>query len=103
MQVLLKPVCILALGWVAVFGGIMRLVLPIIPGALLVFIGALILSSECAWIREMLKRLRIRFPVVDRAFKHFSVRYVNWCHRFRLDAVDPEARSSTNATLHTDG
>jgi hypothetical protein len=24
-----------------------------------IFIGALFLSSECAWIREMLKRLRI--------------------------------------------
>ena len=48
-----------------------------------------LLSSECAWIRKILKRLAIRVPVVGRAFKYVSVGYVDWCRRFRFDAADP--------------
>lgn len=102
MQILLKRVAVLTLGCLTVFGGIVGLVLPIIPGILLLFIGALVLSSECAWIREMLKRLRIRFPVVDGAFEHVSVRYADWWHRFRFDTADPEVRSRTKSTLRGD-
>lgn len=88
MQVLLERIAILAVGWVTVLDGIMscfsRLFLE--PCSY----SSALLSSECACIREMLERLRIRIPVVHRAFKYVSVRYVDWCRRFRFDAADPK-------------
>jgi uncharacterized membrane protein YbaN (DUF454 family) len=42
VQILLERVAILALGWVAVLGGIMGLVLPIVPGTMLLSIDALV-------------------------------------------------------------
>jgi len=42
MQILLERVAILPLEWVAVLGGIMGLLLPIIPGTMRLFIGTLV-------------------------------------------------------------
>jgi Kef-type K+ transport system membrane component KefB len=73
MQMLLNRVAFLVFGWVTVLAGIIALFIPIIPGTLFLLIGAIILSSEYIFVRKVLERLRMRFPVFDRAFKNAFV------------------------------
>ena len=79
----LKRVATLALGWVLVLGGIVALFLPVAPGGFLIVVGALMLSSQYAWLRRALEKCRVRFPVLERAFRRFSAWGESWQSRFR--------------------
>ncbi|HYD32189.1 MAG TPA: PGPGW domain-containing protein [Azospirillaceae bacterium] len=53
---------ILIAGWGFLALGIPGLVLPILQGWLFIIIGLLLLSREYHWARQLLERLRRRFP-----------------------------------------
>src|SRR5580704_3814297 len=68
----LQRVSVIALGWVLILLGIAGLVLPVVPGAVLIVVGALMVNPQLAGLRRMLEKCRVRFPVVAPAFKRFS-------------------------------
>ena len=68
----LLRIAVVALGWILILGGIVGLFVPIIPGAVLVVLGALMVNPQSAWLRRMLEKCRVRFPVLAPAFRRFS-------------------------------
>jgi uncharacterized membrane protein YbaN (DUF454 family) len=67
----LQRVVVIALGWVFICLGIVGLVLPVVPGSVLIVVGALMVNPQ--WpLRRTLEKCRVRFPVLAPAFKCFS-------------------------------
>lgn len=67
-----RRIAVIALGWVLILLGIAGLVLPIMPGPVLIVVGALMVNPQWAWLRRMLDKCRVRFPVLAPAFRRFS-------------------------------
>ena|ERR1700733_12043898 len=67
-----RRIGVVALGWVLILGGIVGLLVPIIPGAFLIVVGALMVNPQCAWLRSMLEKRRVRFPALASAFRRVS-------------------------------
>ena len=67
----LQRVAVIALGWFFICLGIVGLVLPVVPGAVLIVVGALMVNPQLAWLRRMLEKCRVRFPVLAPAFRRF--------------------------------
>ena len=63
----LVRMAILVTGWAFVALGILGLFLPILQGILFLAIGGMLLSMESPWAQRVMERLRIRYPVLDRA------------------------------------
>jgi uncharacterized protein len=68
----LERVALVALGWVFICLGIAGLVLPVVPGAVLIVVGALMVNPQWEWLRRMLENFRVRFPVLAPVFRRFS-------------------------------
>jgi len=68
----LQRVAVVALGWVLILLGIVGLVLPVVPGAVLMVVGVLMVNPQCVWLRRMLEKCQARFRVGAPAFRHFS-------------------------------
>jgi len=63
---------VVALGWALIFLGIVGLVLPVVPGTVLMVFGVLMVNPQCMWLRRMLEKCQVRFPVVAPAFRYCS-------------------------------
>ena len=72
LQNALRRIAVVALGWILILGGIAGLFVPIIPGAFLIVVGGLMVNPQCAWLRRVLEKCRMRFPVLAAAFRRFS-------------------------------
>lgn len=70
------------LGWVLVLGGIAGLLLPVVPGAVLLSAGVAVLSSQSAWLRRALEKYRVPFPVGKRVWGHYRGWVRMWRSRF---------------------
>ena len=68
----LPRIAVVAVGWILILGGIVGFFVPIIPGAVLIVVGALMVNPQWAWLRRMLETCRVRFPVLAPAFSRFS-------------------------------
>jgi hypothetical protein len=66
-QTLPQRVAIIALSWILILGGIVGLFIPVLPGGVLIFAGAIMLSPHSTLLRRMLKTCRMRFPLLERA------------------------------------
>ena len=77
----LPRIATVALGWILPLGGIAGLFLPIVPGGLLIVVGALMLRPHCAWLRRALENCQVRFPALERAFRRLSARGESWQRR----------------------
>jgi uncharacterized membrane protein YbaN (DUF454 family) len=67
-----QRVALIALGWILICLGIVGLILPVVPGAVLIVVGVLMANPQCMWLRRMLEKCRVRFPVLAPAFRRFS-------------------------------
>jgi uncharacterized membrane protein YbaN (DUF454 family) len=67
----LGRIIVVVLGWILILGAIVGLFVPIIPGTVLIVVGALMVNPQWAWLRRMLEKCRVRFPVVAPAFRRF--------------------------------
>jgi uncharacterized membrane protein YbaN (DUF454 family) len=88
----LQRVAVIALGWVFICSGILGLVLPVVPGALLIVVGALMVNPQWAWLRGMLEKYRVRFPVLAPAFKRLSAWSESSQSLFRKNPSDSGAQ-----------
>jgi hypothetical protein len=68
----LRRIAVIVLGWVLILLGIVGLVLPVVPGAVLIVVGALMVNPQLAGSRRMLEKCRVRFPVLAPVFIRFS-------------------------------
>jgi uncharacterized protein len=62
-----KRVLVLVAGWSFILLGIAGLLLPFLQGLLFILVGLIILSSQYAWARLLLRKLRQRFPRIGGA------------------------------------
>ena len=72
---MMKRLALIAAGWVLLMLGAVGLVLPILPGVLLLIVGLSILSVEYAWARRWMVSLRRRFPATDKKLQGFLGRH----------------------------
>jgi len=84
----LQRIAVVALGWILMIGGIVGLFLPFVPGAFLIVAGALMLKPQRGWLRRALETCRVRFPVLERAFKRFPTWGKRWQSRLSNNPGD---------------
>jgi uncharacterized protein len=78
MKAQIKRAGILVAGWLFIVLGVIGLFLPIMQGALFIFIGLLILSSEYVWAHNLLQKLRARFPRIARLVDRAELKVRGW-------------------------
>ena len=74
---------ILTFGWAFIVLGILGLFLPILQGILFLAIGGMLLSMESPTAKRLMDRLRVRYPVLDRAAVGAQKRTANMVARIR--------------------
>lgn len=77
-----KRILILIAGWSFVLVGIVGLILPFLQGVLFILVGLIILSSQYAWARRLLEKLRERFPKIGRTADAAAAKATTWMNRF---------------------
>jgi Putative transmembrane protein (PGPGW) len=83
----MKPrrAALFALGWTLVLGGIVGLLLPVVPGAVLLSAGVAVLSSQSVWLGRALEKCRVQFPVGKHVAGHYPGWVRMWRSRFRCN------------------
>jgi PleD family two-component response regulator len=89
----LQRVAVIPLGWVLILLGIVGLVLPVVPGAVLIGIGVLMVNPQCVWLRRMLEKCKVRFPVLASAFRRFSAWSESSQNLFKKNSSDSGTQS----------
>jgi drug/metabolite transporter (DMT)-like permease len=69
---------VVILGGIFMLAGAAGLLLPIEPGAFLIFVGALLLGCRCTWLRRLREKCRARFPALERAAQWLSAKSGSW-------------------------
>jgi len=87
MQPRAKRIVVLIVGWSFILLGIVGLVLPFLQGVLFILIGLFILSSQYAWARLLLSKLRKRFPGIVRAAHIAAAKAAEWLKRIFRTAI----------------
>jgi hypothetical protein len=83
---------VVILGWIFMLAGAAGLLLPIVPGAFLIFVGALMLGCRCTWLRQLREKCRARFPALERAVQWLSAKSGSWQNRFTNNPGNSESR-----------
>src|SRR5262249_61686224 len=63
----IKTVIVLAAGWLCIVAGAAGLVLPFVPGIVLLVAGLMILAHHYQWARRLLENARRKYPNLWRA------------------------------------
>jgi uncharacterized membrane protein YbaN (DUF454 family) len=86
MKAQIKRAAWIVTGWLFLVAGVIGVFLPIMQGALFIFIGLLFLSSEYVWAHKLLQNLRNRFPRISRLLDRAELKAREW---FRHSAPKP--------------
>jgi len=62
----MKKLILHTTGWLCIVAGALGLVLPLIPGTVLLITGVMLLSQHYSWARKVLTRARRIFPSLRR-------------------------------------
>jgi CheY-like chemotaxis protein len=81
------------LGIILTVGGVIGLVLPILPGVLLLVAGAGLLSRECPALHRAIEEFQARFPVVRRYVAGVLTAYATW--RNHVVGTDRDSATAT--------
>lgn len=65
----MKEVTFIALGFLIILAGIAGLVLPVVPGAVILVAGILFLAPYFRWAQLLVQVLRQRFPRLKRVLR----------------------------------
>jgi hypothetical protein len=93
-QKLPQRVAIIALSWIFILGGIVGLFIPVLPGGVLIFAGALMLSPHNTLLRRILEKCRLRFPLLERASRPLATWIESWQSRSQNNPDDSISQSS---------
>jgi uncharacterized membrane protein YbaN (DUF454 family) len=84
-----KKILLQIVGWTFILVGIVGLFLPFLQGILFILVGLVILSSQYAWARLLLKKVRRRYPKVGRLADQAAAKAATWLKRlFRQRDTD---------------
>ena len=72
---MVKRVAFNAAGWALLLLGLIGLVLPVLPGVLLLIVGLAFLSLEYQWADRLMGRLRRHFPIAEKKLELFLARH----------------------------
>lgn len=75
-----KRVPVLLAGWGFLAFGAVGMILPVLHGTVFVLIGLIILSSQYAWARLLVVKLRKRFPKLGRTADAATAKVKSWLH-----------------------
>lgn len=64
MRKRIKETVKLILGWIFVVLGVIGLFLPVLQGILFLMIGLVLLSGKCRWVKQILKKLKDKYPKI---------------------------------------
>jgi uncharacterized membrane protein YbaN (DUF454 family) len=81
MNVRVKRILLLVVGWIFIVLGVLGLFLPILQGVLFLLIGLFILSSEYVWAHQLLRKLREKFPGISRRADEAAAKAAAWMRR----------------------
>jgi len=81
MNVHVKRVLVLFVGWGFILLGIVGLFLPVLQGVLFLLVGLIILSSEYVWAHHLITRLRQRFPKLGSIADQAAGKAASWLQR----------------------
>ena len=81
MKSRVKRILVLIVGWGFILLGIVGLVLPFLQGVLFIAVGLVILSSQYAPARLLLRKLRARFPRVGHIVDGARAQAAKWMKR----------------------
>jgi hypothetical protein len=70
----MKTIVLLAIGWLCILVGAAGLVLPFVPGTVLLLTGVILLSQHYHWARRLLALARVRFPNAWRSINNYSAK-----------------------------
>jgi uncharacterized protein len=87
-----KRIFVLIAGWSFLLLGIVGLILPFLQGVLFILVGLIILSSQYAWARRLLVKLRERFPKTSRVSHEVAANATVWLKRISPDAMSIDDR-----------
>jgi len=76
-----KRVLVFVAGWSFILFGIVGVILPVMHGTVFIILGLVILSSEYAWARLLLSKLRRRFPKIGRVVDAAAAKAATWLKR----------------------
>jgi uncharacterized protein len=76
-----KRIVVQIAGWSFILLGIVGLVLPVLQGVLFILVGVIILSSQYAWARVLLAKLRKRFPKAGCLADEAAAKATTWLKR----------------------
>jgi CheY-like chemotaxis protein len=91
-QNLLPRIAVVGLGWILILGGIVGFFVPIIPGAILIVVGALMVNPQSAWLRRMREKCQVRFTPLAPAFRWLSAWSEGRQSLFKKDPADSGAQ-----------
>ena len=89
MQARGKRILVLIAGWSFILLGIVGLFLPILQGLLSILIGIIILSSQYAWARRLMAKIRQRVPKIARLADQAAVKAKAWLKRLSRHSSRP--------------
>jgi uncharacterized membrane protein YbaN (DUF454 family) len=81
MKPAIKRILVVVAGWSFILLGIVGLVLPFLQGVLFILVGLIILSSQYAWARRLLEKLRRRFPKIGGLADQMAAKVTAWWRR----------------------
>ena len=85
----LRRLAVAGLGWILLLVGVVGLFLPVVPGGLLIVVGALMAGQ-----RRVLEKWLARLPILEHAFRRFS----SWGKRFP-NRAQPRSRAGLGARV----
>ena len=91
----IKAVILIVTGWLFILAGVAGLVLPVVPGAILLVGGVMLLSRHYAWARRLLAAGRRRYPQVWRSIHNYRATLKRFWIRLK---VKVHAKRQTGAS-----
>jgi len=83
MEEKLKSLLRIALGWVFIILGVAGLFLPFLQGVLFLLIGLYLLSHESPRAKDLLKKIRQRFPALAKKLDQVKAKNKHLLKRIR--------------------
>jgi uncharacterized membrane protein YbaN (DUF454 family) len=77
----MKPILMQTLGFAFLGVGALGLVVPILPGLLLLAVGLLVLARHAPWAERLVERIRSRHPRLDHAILRAEAALERWKDR----------------------
>ena len=99
MQARSKRILVVIAGWSFILLGIVGLFLPFLQGLLFILIGIIILSSQYAWARRLMAKLRQRVPKIARLADQAAIKAKALLKRFSRPGSRPSNSGENSAII----